>query len=705
VDSGVELERTGGAVVIPGDLTITPNGAVNEFSSNEIAATSNVINNGQFGIAAIGTPLTQTFATLNGNGSINAFGNQPSILTIGSGTFTGAITDGGNANALGITKQGNGTLLLSGNSTYLGPTSLTGGILQAGSSTALGRGAFTSTAGTLELANANRSLSLGTTYTQGAAAGLTLRVDPSTADQVNAGGNASLAGNLTLNFSGFSASAGTPAATRMYTLLTSTGLNGSMFTTVTENGTPAGSTEMVTYTPDDVLLNVQTLAVLFPTTGGLTPNQEAVLAPINNGLTAGNMTANFTAFDTALANLFATNPGAFGSALDELSPQAFGQFTSKTAFDNASFESQAMDEYLAGQRSGANGTFVGGNGGIDASGLSVNDPDYDSALAVVHSRLMAWNPAPFDGAISDVVQPMLGGMDLRDNKDMKDTKSVAGPVYTDPWNFFVRGNVILAQGFSNSDVSHFDDNTESVVLGTDYRITRSLLVGLTAGYGHTDVTLDDNGSSATVDSYSPGLYAAYADKGWFSNLSGNYVHNAYTQERHIAFLGQTANSAPEGNQGTANLDGGYEFHQGALTFGPAAGIQYTYLTVDGYHESGSVADLNVYDQDSDSLRSRLGGRLCYTFAGAGIHFSPHLAASWQHEFMDQSRGITSQFDNAGLGSFAVRTENPSRDSALIDAGVSAEFNRTVTVFADYVAQAGQDNYFGQSVQAGVKIGF
>jgi outer membrane autotransporter protein len=85
--------------------------------------------------------------------------------------------------------------------------------------------------------------------------------------------------------------------------------------------------------------------------------------------------------------------------------------------------------------------------------------------------------------------------------------------------------------------------------------------------------------------------------------------------------------------------------------------------------------------------------------------TPHLDATWQHEFMDQSRGITSQFDGAGLGSFSVKTANPSRDSALADAGFDLDVNRTVTVFADYEVQAGQDNYFGQSVQAGVKIGF
>jgi outer membrane autotransporter protein len=49
--------------------------------------------------------------------------------------------------------------------------------------------------------------------------------------------------------------------------------------------------------------------------------------------------------------------------------------------------------------------------------------------------------------------------------------------------------------------------------------------------------------------------------------------------------------------------------------------------------------------------------------------------------------------------------NPSRDSALADIGLDAQLDRTWTVFADYEVQGGQDNYFGQSVQAGVKIAF
>jgi outer membrane autotransporter protein len=88
-----------------------------------------------------------------------------------------------------------------------------------------------------------------------------------------------------------------------------------------------------------------------------------------------------------------------------------------------------------------------------------------------------------------------------------------------------------------------------------------------------------------------------------------------------------------------------------------------------------------------------------------MNFTPHLDASYQHEFLDQSRGITSQFSAASLGSFSVRTANPSRESALADVGLDADINRSLTLFSDYEVQAGQSNYFGQSVQGGVRIGF
>ena len=235
---------------------------------------------------------------------------------------------------------------------------------------------------------------------------------------------------------------------------TDAGYNGSFVFDPLGLGLGHGLTATLDYltTPDDVLLQIMQAATSF-SFAGLTPNQQAVASNLNQS--SGSSAPNISKIITALQNLPLTSlPGAF----DALSPQAFGQFTSATAFNNASFETEAQDSYTAGQRGGPNGTFIGGNGGIDTSGLTLNDPSYDPTLAMVHSRLLAWNPAPGAGLLSDTANPLLGGVNMKDPKDMK---SMAGPAYANPWNFYVRGNVVLAQGFSQIRMSPTSTTTPS----------------------------------------------------------------------------------------------------------------------------------------------------------------------------------------------------------------------------------------------------
>ncbi|HEY0342169.1 MAG TPA: autotransporter outer membrane beta-barrel domain-containing protein, partial [Steroidobacteraceae bacterium] len=250
--------------------------------------------------------------------------------------------------------------------------------------------------------------------------------------------------------------------------------------------------------------------------------------------------------------------------------------------------------------------------------------------------------------------------------------------------------------------------TGGVQLGADYRVTPHLRVGALLGYGHTRATLDTLGSDASVDTYSPGVYASYAKNGWYANALGCYGFSSYDQNRKVAIgaFSGTAHSSPGGDQITGDLDGGYDFHEGSWTIGPTLGVQYVHLDIDGYTESGLPgANLDVNKDESDSLRSSLGGRVVYAVRDGDLLFTPHFDVSWQHEFLDQSRGITSQFDGIGTGSFFVKTPSPSRDSALIDLGLNARVDENILVFADYLVQAGQSNYFGQSIQAGVKLGF
>jgi uncharacterized protein YhjY with autotransporter beta-barrel domain len=507
-----------------------------------------------------------------------------------------------------------------------------------------------------------------------------------------------------MNFSGFT----TATNDLSYTILTATGgVTAADFTDATNVLTTDLSSTLkavatISDTSNAIIVDTELIQLPFSTLPGanLNPNQLAVARYID----ARDLNITNPGFQNLVGGLngIDINPANLGPFLNELMPLNFENFASSMAFNNASFSTQALDDYLADHR-GADGAFVSSAGGIDDSGFAVGNPDIDPGLQSVYSRLLAWSPPPSTGLLSDTPATNLGGV------DMKNTAcSTCEP--SNPWNVFISGNVVLAQDFSDPDAgtAHTDATTGAVQAGVDYKITPHFLVGAMFAYGHTSATFDDLGSSATINTYSPGVYASYSDKGWYANALGSYGFDNYSEQRNVAIgaFGGSATSNPGGDQIVGDLDGGYDFHRGPWTFGPTLGAQYAHLNVDGYTETGLPGDdLTVNQDGADSLRSSLGGRVSYALKEGGLIFNPHLSASWQHEFMDQSRGITSQFDGIGAGSFEVQTPNPSRESALADVGLDAQVNDALTVFVDYTVQAGQADYFGQSVQAGVKIGF
>jgi uncharacterized protein YhjY with autotransporter beta-barrel domain len=431
------------------------------------------------------------------------------------------------------------------------------------------------------------------------------------------------------------------------------------------------------------------------TPSGLTQNQTAVVDSINNINAAGTSNACFA---NLTLSLLTADPHVIGADLDQLSPEKLGVL-STIAFNNASFRTQDLDDYLAHRRN-AEGNLQVDPDFIDSTGLHVSDASIDPQLSSIHSRLLAWSPAPeAAGRLSDSGNAL--GLA---------TPAPATRDFAQSWNVFLRGDVVLGQDFSQAELDHTDYTTSSFEAGTDYQIGDHWLVGTLFDYSHTDTALDNQGSSATIDSYSPGLFASYADGGWFANALASYSFNNYTTARHIAFgsFNETSNGSPTGNEVLGDLDGGYEFHHKQWTYGPIAGLQYDHYNMDSFAESGGCsADLAVNNQQADSLRSRLGGRVSYQALDFNkqVIFTPYVEASWQHEWLDGSRCIGSSFREFNAGTFTVSTPATSRDSALLATGLDVDLTRSLTVFGDYAVQVGQNNYFGQSIEAGLKISF
>ncbi len=178
------LERTGGAVSVPGDLLVDGHGAVVLSASEQIADNVAVTVNSTGVLSYPGLSFdapgrVETIGTLNGTGTIGLSGSK---LAVGAGDFSGSLGEGTNGTGGQLEKFGSGTLILSGTNSYTGATTITGGTLRAGAANTLSpRSAHTvSSGGTLDLAGHDQRVAglvnVGTVSLSGAAPGTTLTV-------------------------------------------------------------------------------------------------------------------------------------------------------------------------------------------------------------------------------------------------------------------------------------------------------------------------------------------------------------------------------------------------------------------------------------------------------------------------------------------------------------------------------------------------
>jgi autotransporter-associated beta strand protein len=713
VNSGATLTLTTGGSIASPNITIGGTMVIAELAfltANSGTPTVTV---------AGGTLSLQTFVTQNvvlkdagAGGTVNLAAST--FLQLFSGTGFGTSSFGGIiGGAGGVSIGGDGITFLGGANTYTGGTNVNSGILIVGNSSALGTGnvdmigtssAPAYLASSSVYTNTALPINIGGNYTQGSNATLYLDVTSAGAvagtdyDTLAVTGTVSLTGTLSLNF----LNSVTPSAGTHYVLVTSSA--GTITGTFTTTETSLGSAYKMLVSYNDTYGGTEpadsviaTLMYEFSAVNGLTPNQRAVAAYIDryDGVSTNG---DFSAIVSALGN--ATGSGQLGHALNELSPQRL-QLFSNVAFDNYTFTTQRLDDHLTNLRDG--------DFGLDTSGISVTDPSL-GALSQMKGRLLAWNPSPDAGLMRDIPDPILGEV-LPSDPKQESTATESPASYGRNWSAFVSGNVALANVDSTGDVAKSNYTTSGATIGADYRVTANLRVGVLADYEHTDADLDTEGSKAHIDTYLPGIYLAYVNKiGFYGNALVTYGWSDYSESRDIDFGGtnRTAQGSPSGSQFGITMNAGYDIHRAASygwTYGPEFGLSYVDLDIDSFNESGANgADLAINHESAESLRSRLGLNVRYAAKFGDIIFTPRFSIFWQHEFMDNSRSITSQFESVGTGSFSVQTTDPSRDTALLDLGLDAQINNIVTVFLDY-QPALSDEYVDQSVQGGAKFAF
>jgi outer membrane autotransporter protein len=237
----------------------------------------------------------------------------------------------------------------------------------------------------------------------------------------------------------------------------------------------------------------------------------------------------------------------------------------------------------------------------------------------------------------------------------------------------------------------------------DYRLSPNFAIGLTAGYAHIGVGLDSPGGNVDVNAGSIGLYATVFGNGFYLDTAVSGGPSGYTTRRTA--LQGTANGSTNGGDLDVLVAAGYDWKKGDLTIGPTASFQYSYVGLNSFIETGSLAPLKFPNQNTESERTAFGAKASYERKVGHITVLPQVSAAWQHEFGDTAYSVVARLASGAGNSFTVLGPQIGRDSLLVGGGATFILNERVSAYIYYDGEFARTNYLSNNVSGGVRISF
>ena len=697
------------------NATVTKNGGalnfLNTSSGGQVSVTLN--GNGRLQFSNYALPGT-TIGSLAGSGTVNLTdisNAQTKSLTIGgnnqSTTFSGQIVGGGS-----IVKAGSGTLVLTGDNTYSGGTTINTGTLQIGNGGTTGSvpgnivnnaalafnrsddvtyGGVISGTGSLTQASAGQLTLTGTnTFTGGTTVSAgRLVVNGSLASGVlvnngaTLGGTGTIGGNVTVggaispgNSIGTINIAGNYTQNQGSTYQVEVGGQSDLIN-ITGNATINGGTVAV----QGVAGARQATYTIVTATGGVAGTYSGLTS--NFAFVTPSLSYNAQNVFLTLQTSFAGggqsgNERQVGGALDKIKDAASGDLdTVVTALAN-----------LDRQRGPSLLDVISGQPYADFGTMNVN------------------NAALFMNALAQQMAMARGGGGTGQRQALAQTCDDVACDTLGPWSAWGSALGALGSVLGDGNTSTLTYNFGGAAVGVDYRFDPRFLLGIGVGYTHATEWVNGFPGQAWTDSVSVAAYGSFTPMGpwagFYVDALAGYAYYNNQLERQISIPGlqpRTATGSTGANQFLGQVETGYRlgiYAPALATLTPFGRLQGSSVTQNAFTEAGAQSlNLNVAQQTTSSLRTVLGADLAGAI-GLGNERKLDLALrlGWMHEFADTGRPITAAFSGGPSAAFTVYAATPQRDSAVLGLLAGAVVAEATQIYLRYdgAIGGGTDNH-------------
>ena len=252
----------------------------------------------------------------------------------------------------------------------------------------------------------------------------------------------------------------------------------------------------------------------------------------------------------------------------------------------------------------------------------------------------------------------------------------------------------------DANATGYQASTYGVLMGLDSAAADDWRLGVATGYTRTSLH-GGYGSKADSDNYHLAAYGDKQFGALALRGGAGYTWHRIDTKRSVNYGMQSDRDTAKYSARTEQLfaEAGYSVQGEWLNLEPFVNLAYVNFENNGIAESGGAAALRGDKQHTDATVSTLGLRADTEWqVSAGTTVALRSELGWQHQYGGLERGTGLRF-NGGNTPFVVDSVPVSRDGMVLKAGAEVAVNENATLSLGYgglLSQHHQDN----SVNAG-----